>query len=87
MFKASFRQDIDAVKMNTYPNNVVFADGTIINTDPDAEKNNGKWVQQWRRWFSTDALKFTPIIDDKTNIQETSKVSDKNRMPPIAKHT
>ena len=38
-----FLQDIEAVKTNTYPNIVVEADGTIINTDPsDGDDNETK---------------------------------------------
>ena len=69
--QGQFRQDIDAVKMNTYPNNVVFADGTIINTDPDAEKTTVSASNIVDDGSTTDALKFTPTFDDKKKVAET----------------
>ena len=51
--------------MNTFPKDVVCADGTIINTDPGAEKTTVNASNVGDDGSTTDALRFTPgdIID------------------------
>ena len=39
--QGKFIQDIEAVKTTTYPNTVVFADGTTVNTDPSQGAGGG----------------------------------------------